>query len=187
MPTLTPAQVYELARGAGLGPSEAVVATAIAAAESGLRTDARGDEGIQTDKWGPSIGLWQIRSLKADSGTGRTRDATRLTDPAFNARAMAEISGTGTSWRPWSVYTSGAYRDQLPRVVADTGVVEKRSDTRVPILGDAANLFEDAVDAVTPGNWADDALAIGLKIVVTLAAVGLVVAGAMRGVQGSGK
>lgn len=89
------------------------LAVAIAGGESGWRPDAVGDVSLADDKWGPSIGLWQIRSLRAQTGTGQSRDANRLPDPAFNARSMWEISGGGQSWGPWSVYTSGAYRQHL--------------------------------------------------------------------------
>jgi hypothetical protein len=176
---LTPSVVYQLARSVGLDPAQAATATAIAMAESGLRTDAVGDAGIQTATWGPSIGLWQIRSLKADRGTGRARDADRLTDPQHNARAMYEISGGGTNWRPWSVFTSGKYRDYAADVVkgnlgqlADAGVV------------DAVGSPAEALAAVNPfTGWQDDAAAIGLKVAVTVAALGLVVAGAWRAVS----
>src|SRR3954452_13193917 len=116
MAKLTAAQVYALARTVGLDPASAVIATAVAMGESGLNPDAVGDVGIQTSKWGPSIGLWQIRSVKAESGRGTSRDATRLKDPAFNARSMVEISGGGQNWRPWSVYLHGTYRQYLGQV-----------------------------------------------------------------------
>lgn len=106
-------QVAQLAKGAGIPARQIATAVAIAAAESNLNPAARGDVGIQTAKWGPSIGLWQIRSLKAQTGTGGVRDAARLTDPAFNARAMATISGRGSDWSPWSTYNSGAYKKHL--------------------------------------------------------------------------
>ena len=102
--------VYQLARDAGLSKSAAVTATAIAIEETNLDPGAVGDTALVTSKWGPSIGLWQIRSLRAETGTGRPRDASRLKDPTFNARAMVAISNGGTNWTPWSVYNSGAYK-----------------------------------------------------------------------------
>jgi hypothetical protein len=115
---LTPDEVYRLALGAGLGHEPAVVATAIAWAESGLRPDAVGDVGLTDGTWGPSIGLWQIRSLRADTGTGKERDVERLGDPSFNARSMVAISAGGTNWRPWSVFKNDQYRDYLVAVRA---------------------------------------------------------------------
>lgn len=105
-------QVYALAVSAGFPADTARTMTAIAQAESGLDPNAVGDTTITSAKWGPSIGLWQIRSLNADRGTGRPRDASRLTDPAFNARAALSVyREQGLS--AWSVYTSGKYRQYL--------------------------------------------------------------------------
>lgn len=109
MPTLTPAQIAAYASSAGLSGTALEIAVAIALGESGGKTDAVGDTALQNATWGPSIGLWQIRSLRAQSGTGQSRDASRLKDPKFNAQSMMEISGGGKNWKPWSVYTSGAY------------------------------------------------------------------------------
>ncbi|MBM7510047.1 hypothetical protein JOE61_003861 [Nocardioides salarius] len=112
-------QVYQLARGAGLGHEAAVMATAIAIGESGLNPGAVGDTSLTDATWGPSIGLWQVRSVKAESGTGKTRDATRLKSPEFNARSMAAISLGGSHWTPWTIYTNGAYRTHLTKVRAE--------------------------------------------------------------------
>jgi len=107
-----PSQVYGLARAAGFDPAAASLMTAISGAESGFNPDALGDIGLENATWGPSVGLWQIRSLKAQAGTGQPRDATRLTQPDFNARAAYSIyRGQGLS--AWSTYTSGAYRRYL--------------------------------------------------------------------------
>jgi len=80
-------------------------AIAIAQLESGFNPDAVGDTGLTNDTWGPSVGLWQIRSLKAESGKGTVRDETRLKDPEFNARSMASISKNGNDWSPWTTWT----------------------------------------------------------------------------------
>jgi len=113
---LTYVQTYALARSVGLGHEEAIIATAVAKGESGLRTDAVGDTTLTDATWGPSVGLWQVRSVKAETGTGGTRDVSRLRDPAFNARSMASISSHGRNWSPWSVYTNGTYRAHVAAV-----------------------------------------------------------------------
>lgn len=96
--------VAGLAYDAGLRhPAKLAQAVAIATAESGRDPIRLGDVGLQNATWGPSVGLWQIRSLKAERGKGTTRDQDRLTDPAHNARAMVEISRSGASWSPWTV------------------------------------------------------------------------------------
>lgn len=115
MSVLSAAQVYALARGAGLSDGAAKIATAVAGAESRYNTAAIGDVSLEDSTWGPSVGLWQIRSVKAQTGTGGDRDASRLTDPTFNAKAMASISNGGAHWTAWSTYNSGAYKAYLPQ------------------------------------------------------------------------
>lgn len=133
MAELTVPQVYALARGAGLDHERAVIATAISWAENDTHDPGRmGDLALQDATWGPSVGLWQIRSLKAQQGTGGTRDASRLTDPQFNARSMFAESNGGRNWRPWSTYTDGKYLrhiDAVRRAVGDgSGVPASGSD-----------------------------------------------------------
>lgn len=118
---MTPAQVYGLARAVGLPHRRALVATAIAGAESGWNPRAIGDVDLEDDTWGPSVGLWQIRSLRAQYGTGGPRDASRLTDPGFNARSMFQISNGGRSWSPWSTFNDRAYAGFVPQVRDSVG------------------------------------------------------------------
>lgn len=117
---LTPAAVYKLARAAGFDPATAVIMTAIAGGESGWNPDAVGDVGLQDATWGPSVGLWQIRSIKAQNGSGGVRDASRLKDPAFNARSAYAIYQS-QGLRAWSVYTNGAYRRFLDQAQGASG------------------------------------------------------------------
>jgi hypothetical protein len=97
-------------RGQGL-----TTAVAVALAESGGRPRAVGDVGLEDRTWGPSVGLWQIRSLRADHDTGRQRDARANLDPEVNARHAYQISDGGRKWQPWSTYTNGSYRTYLRR------------------------------------------------------------------------
>lgn len=117
---MTPDAVFDLAA-EHLDHEAAIIATAIAWAESDLDPEAVGDQNLQDSVWGPSIGLFQIRSLRAHTGTGKERDANRLRDPEFNTRAMAIISKSGTDWTPWSVYKNGRYRQYLDPVRAAVG------------------------------------------------------------------
>lgn len=98
------------AAGAGFSGAALETAVAVGLAESSGRPNAVGDLTLQTAEWGPSIGIWQIRSRKAEKGKGTARDADRLTEPGFNARSAYAISNGGANWSPWSVYKSGAYR-----------------------------------------------------------------------------
>jgi hypothetical protein len=119
---LTMAQVYAYARQAGFAPDTAVIATAIAMAESGDNPHARGDIGLETSYWGPSVGLEQIRTVKADTGKGDDRDISRVgDDPLQNMIAAYDISKKGTDFSPWTTYTSGKYRTFLGQATTAAG------------------------------------------------------------------
>lgn len=121
MTQLTTAQIAGYASRAGFKGDALTKAVAIALAESGGRSDARGDVALQDSTWGPSLGLWQVRSLRAQTGTGRERDATRLTDPAFNAAAAWSISNHGKNFGPWTTYTNGAYLANMGKAAKAAG------------------------------------------------------------------
>ena len=174
--TLTAAQVYALARGAGLSPSAATIATAVAASESGFRTDAQGDIGLQDATWGPSVGLWQIRSLKSQYGTGGPRDASQLTDPTFNARSMATISAGGANFKPWSTFTSGAYLKNM----SASGASEATPATGgAPAAGTATPASWNPLSGIASG-WSGQAQVLGLKLAGVALGIGLLLMGANR-------
>ena len=110
----SPADVYADLIAAGFDAAAATIMVAIAGAESGWDDAAQGDLGLQTDQWGPSYGLYQIRTLKGDTGTGSWRDITFLTgSPSAQAKAAYAISGGGRDFTPWTTFTSGAYQSFL--------------------------------------------------------------------------
>lgn len=89
---------------------------AIATAESGLFFDAVGDITLVSEKWGPSIGLFQIRSLRHPASFGGVdiwRYAWPLRDPIYNAKAALAITKGGTDFTAWSVWTSKSYEQYL--------------------------------------------------------------------------
>lgn len=110
---MTPDVIAQYAYNAGFRGPALVDAVAIAMAESGGRPDAMGDVGLQDQTWGPSVGLWQIRSVNKQKGTGGVRDVSRNTSPTNNAAAAYNISGGGKSFGAWSTYTNGAYKQFL--------------------------------------------------------------------------
>lgn len=154
MAALTPAQVAGYAKQAGFIGQSAVIAVAVAMGESGLNPSAMGDTGITTATWGPSIGLWQIRSLNAEKGKGTSRDATRLTDPAFNARAAYEISSGGKNWRPWSVYTSGAYLRHMTMARIAVQSPDNISPNPNESSGDLSGIGALGSGLTNPQTWA---------------------------------
>lgn len=85
-------------------------AFAVALAESGGRADAIGDENLQNAKWGPSIGAFQIRSLKNwQAYNDPYRDAKRLKNGPYNIKAAFAKSKQGTNFKGWSTFTSGSF------------------------------------------------------------------------------
>jgi hypothetical protein len=111
---LTPLQLASLALSQGCPAADAATAAAIAAAESGGNPAAQGDITLMDNVWDWSEGLWQIRGLRDERGTGELRDSLANGNPVTNARAMMTISGGCTNWTPWSTYNSGAYLSYLP-------------------------------------------------------------------------
>ena len=77
---------------AGGSPAVEVTAASIAMAESGGNQFATGTVGER--------GYWQINPVNGSLSTY---------DPYGNARAAVIMSGNGTTWAPWTTYTSGAY------------------------------------------------------------------------------
>jgi len=169
MTVLTPAQAYTLARQGGFDPVTAVIMVAIGGAESGLRTDAKGDVGLEDATWGPSVGPLQIRSLKADTGTGRPRDATRLTDPTFNAASAFSIyHGQGLS--AWSTYSSGAYRNFLGGAQAAARTGGAALPPGGVTASNAAATSAQSIDFNSnwnPLNWPGNALEYGAGVIAT--------------------
>ena len=106
-------QLSALALYVGCSPAEAPIAAAIAAAESGGNPGAQGDISLMDGTWDWSQGLWQIRGLRSERGTGGLRDSLANANPEKNARAMYTISSGCHDWSPWSTYTSGAYLNYL--------------------------------------------------------------------------
>jgi hypothetical protein len=106
-------------RAAGFSGESLRMAYAIGMAESGGNTAAHGDQRLANSTWGHSIGFFQIRSLNAQKGTGKSRDATRLEDIGFNARSAWEISGGGKNWNPWTQFKTGAYKQFLDPNIGD--------------------------------------------------------------------
>jgi cell wall-associated NlpC family hydrolase len=116
---LSPAQIAGYAQAAGVAGPDLTTAVAVALAESGGNTWA-----IDNDTNGSQDqGLWQINTVHASQFPGMTRDpgtgsratvgSSSIFDPASNAKAMYLVSSGGSSWTPWSTYTSGAYRQHL--------------------------------------------------------------------------
>lgn len=168
----TPNEVYGDLIGAGFSPAQATTMTAIAGAESGYDDTSVGDVGLETNTWGPSYGLFQVRTLKAQTGSGSDRDIAHLAgSDAAQAKAAYNISHAGADYTPWSVYTSGKYQAFLPAAAAASSS-STGSPKPFPTLGPAWlpwNLPSDL------GNAAADKLAQTLGGVRAIAIEGMFV------------
>lgn len=98
---------------AGFTGADLDVALGVAYVESDFGyADAVGDTTLINDKWGPSIGLFQIRSLRHPEdypSPDNKRYADKLRDVNYNA-ATAYAIFKKYGWGQWSTYTSGSYK-----------------------------------------------------------------------------
>ena len=186
-------EIAKLAHNAGITKFEALRdAIAIAMAESSGRTDARNtNPTIINAEWGPAIGLWQIHSRKPEEGKGTTRDASRLTDPAFNASSMFQISNGGTNWSPWTTYRGARYLLALPQSASAARAELGTGDAVDDALNQAPGAVGGAVDAASAtasgigdiaaavkgaGTWLSDRNNI-MRIAKVVAGAGLLIGG----------
>lgn len=110
----TASDIYAAMIAAGDTPAAATIQTAIDLAESGGNDQAIGDVALENSTWGPSVGVSQIRTLKAQTGTGSWRDINWLMGSLPNqAAASYQISQAGSDFTPWSTYDSGAYQQYM--------------------------------------------------------------------------
>lgn len=113
--------IAQAAYDAGFRGDNLVTAVAVALGESSGNPGATGDTTLANAKWGPSVGLWQVRTLN-NAGQGDFRNEAFLRSGIGNQAAAAfNISGGGSNFRPWSVYTSGAYRRYLDQARSAVG------------------------------------------------------------------
>lgn len=137
MATQSAAQVYQQLLSVGFPPDAAVRMVAIAQAESSLNLTELGDVGLEDATWGPSFGLYQIRTLKADTGRGTDRDISWLSaSPLHQAQAAYDISGHGTNFTPWTTFTSGKYTQFLGQARAAAAAA---GSTVTPVSGDSGS------------------------------------------------
>ena len=108
-------EIESLAVQAGFSPSNAKIMAAIGMGESG------GDAGIDTSmtidpgkKNEYSLGLVQINAqAHGDKLSRRGWTAEDLRDPLKNLTIAKEVYDEVGSFKPWSVYTKGIYKDYL--------------------------------------------------------------------------
>lgn len=120
MTVFTQAQVRGMLRDTGMTRWNARIGAAITMCEApaaGADTPSAdfglvGDIELANDTWGYSYGGFQIRSLRAQKGTGGIRDEDRLLNSVFNCQSAKAIHDDA-GWRAWSTFTSGQYKAYL--------------------------------------------------------------------------
>ncbi len=162
MTRLSGPQLASLARGAGLPEGEVTTAVAVAYAENRgsldaaktIPSDLQGDLGLQSAKWGPSVGPWQIRTLKPAylakaSGADKYRDASKLTNPSYNAAAMRAIWAERGNWSAWSTYPafSTLYLPTARAAVAGTPAASSSPGTAAGGAVQPVGFLDDVGDA----------------------------------------
>lgn len=171
MTVRTAEEIYTAAVAAGFSAAQAINITAIALAESGGDDTARGDTGLQTSYWGPSFGVFQIRTVKSDTGTGSDRDISHLSSSLLaQAQAAYAISKQGTNFSPWTVYTTGKYQQFLNVVKS---VAERLSD----LTSEGAQAAINTVGSLNPidtlKDLIDPVVTNARKLTIEIVAVGL--------------
>ena len=98
----------------GFRGNDLITMAAITPGESNRVVVAVGDQHLQDDKWGPSVGVFQIRTLWKEQGKGTTRDINRLNTLAGSAASAHDL------------YESSKERRNNGEMITPVGKTEKR-------------------------------------------------------------
>lgn len=169
----TPGEVYAALVRAGFTSPAAVVMTAIAGGESGWDDTAVGDVGLQNSTWGPSVGAFQIRTVKRETGSHSIRDIGSLQGNLdVQAAAAYQISRQGKDFSPWTVYTTGRYQqflDQAKAAVSGAPLTAAASSPIGQLLPDPGNILKRLREISVEGLVVVAALAlVGAGLVVAV-------------------
>lgn len=139
---LSASQIFNYAKQAGFSTSSAIIATAIALAESSGVTDAKGynrntSGGIDS----VDRGVWQINNVWHPEISD-----TCAFDPACAARAAYTISNKGTDFHPWSTFSSGIYTRDIP--AAQQGAASAAVDTLVANPNNVQTPLQGGADSI---------------------------------------
>lgn len=111
-------QLWNLAKAAGFSGADAVIAVAVALAESGGDPEAYGDRNIPVEG-AASLGLWQINTYyHPEFGP----DFSVLMNPQRNAEAAFSVyRAAGNSFTPWTTFKNGAYASFVNQISSTVG------------------------------------------------------------------
>lgn len=123
MAQVTDQQIAQFAADAGFTGPDLEIAIAVAIAESTSDTAAIGDVELQNAAFGPSVGLWQIRSVNPGHGNAfdqAHRNQQENMDPATNA-ANAYAIQQQKGWKEWSTYKDDLHLQHMDRAKSAAG------------------------------------------------------------------
>ena len=170
MTVYSQSQVYQLATSVGLPARNALIASAVAMAESSGDANAinRGSS-IDTEY---SVGLWQINLLAHPQYT-----VTQMQDPTQNAKAMSVISNSGTAWGAWGTYVSGLYKKYMSSTIVATPVLASSygSLASTPMSG-LLDLTTGLIGTSTNPSTTSDIGSAWTYVLAYLVAAGLLIA-----------
>lgn len=111
----------------GMRGDDLITLAAISECESGRWSNAVGDSHLTNGTWSSSYGVWQIRSLRAQAGTGGPRDAEALAaDVGHQAWAAVEV-WQSSGPRAWTCWRNGAHlgapTDAARTAAAEIGIL----------------------------------------------------------------
>lgn len=158
--------VETLCARAGFAAADAKIMAAISLVEAPYSMSGKsysdfdrvGDQALATTTWGYSYGGFQIRSLRADAGTGRFRDAGRLPEPEFSARSALAI-WKQSGFTPWSTFMTGQYKALMQDLYPPA------QGTYVVVPGDSLSVIASRLKV---GAWEDLARVNGLRSPYTI-------------------
>lgn len=154
---LTASQIRKLAYDAGFRGSALDIAVAVALSESNGRPTAYNPEAAAgTAQGSGSRGLWQIY------GTAHPQyNNDAVYDPAANARAAyAVYREAGGSFRPWSTYNNGSYKQwNLRTLYGNSPAVTKGNFTTQQVAIAGGHSLGRAVENGSSNSFSFDPLA----------------------------
>lgn len=151
MATLSAVDIGKHAYAAGFTEREDLrEAIAYALAASNGKTDAKAAvPSVINAEWDSRIGLWQIRSRKAEQGKGTQRDRNKLLDPLSNAVAIYAITNGGRNWDELSAVAGRRYLAYPFANVAANEVISGKGNWATDAIGGANDAARGADGSVT--------------------------------------
>jgi len=175
-------QIAGYAYQAGLrNPAKLAMAVAIAEAESGGNPNDHNTKGLDD-----SYGLWQINLHPGAHTTSELgiSSPSALFDPVTNAKAMVQISHSGSNWGPWSTYPLRAAAF-LPPATAAVSLYLANPSTAANYVDAGASAVSDATGIGALAQGVTEAVQAPLKVLNWLTEPGTWVRIALFGLGGA--